>query len=283
MNKFKNQIKIGLWLMCLMCFALPSLAQNSLGCGTKIDPATYKNELQQNRDYKSAVLPNLNKQLSITAYLTINQQGDTIATEEAIIELIEDTNPYFEPIGLSYKVCEFVYLENYNFSAYNDAAEEDDDEMYKVFNRPNTINMYFVDSLIVDGATAGGVAFFPGGPDVVIIAQQSPQTVAHELGHFFSLYHTFEDMFGEELVNRNDCEDTGDLLCDTDADPYYEQIPFSEITCNLDIDTLDMNGEWFTAPLNNIMSYYESCRCIFTNEQYARMAEAYLTQRNYLW
>jgi len=61
-----------------------------------------------------------------------------------------------------------------------------------------------------------------------------PQTVPHELGHSLGLFHTFRQYEAQpstsnELITRTNtgsgscscnCLSTGDMICDTDADPY---------------------------------------------------------------
>ncbi|GAA4452733.1 M43 family zinc metalloprotease [Rurimicrobium arvi] len=91
-------------------------------------------------------------------------------------------------------------------------------------------NVYIVNK--IDGndlTTTGGVAgyaYFPGYPTVdgmVVVASQVKSgsvTVAHEFGHAFNLYHTFEGDGGTATCPVNtDCTADGDLVCDTE--PAY--------------------------------------------------------------
>ncbi|MEL6989287.1 MAG: M43 family zinc metalloprotease, partial [Bacteroidota bacterium] len=49
---------------------------------------------------------------------------------------------------------------------------------------------------------------------------KDPKTVAHEFGHFFGLYHTFEqNLFGKDEFEDEKCTIKGDLICDTPPDP----------------------------------------------------------------
>jgi phage-related protein len=105
------------------------------------------------------------------------------------------------------------------------------------------------------------------------------------MGHFFGLYHTFDQDFGVELVDGSNCETTGDLVCDTEADPTDEgdHLPYPD--CNYTGPYMtDANGDYYVPPTNNIMSYYSfDCICRFTPQQYNRMLEQYQQFRSYLW
>ena len=121
------------------------------------------------------------------------------------------------------------------------------------------------------------------------VGEISYKRIAHEMGHYFGLFHTYETAFGEELAGNMpvlDCEVTGDLICDTEADPYdpINLLPFDSMGCNLATSLMDANGEWYVPPTNNLMNDYpETCRCIFTTEQFNWMASVYLEERLYLW
>jgi hypothetical protein len=87
------------------------------------------------------------------------------------------------------------------------------------------------------------------------------------------------------LANGMNCETTGDLVCDTAADPDPEGNCDPDDKCNYTgTPVIDANGDWYVPPTDNYMSYYGSpCRCRFTPGQYNRMIQQYLTNRSYLW
>lgn len=87
------------------------------------------------------------------------------------------------------------------------------------------------------------------------------KVVIHEFGHFFGLYHTFEDyQFGKEKADGSNCNIAGDRLCDTPADPgniYEVHVNYSlcEMIGNIDPET----GLEYKPMLNNYMAYYRPC------------------------
>jgi Pregnancy-associated plasma protein-A len=86
------------------------------------------------------------------------------------------------------------------------------------------------------------------------------KVVTHEFGHFFGLYHTFEDKFGRESPNGSDCESTGDLLCDTPADPgaVYE-IYVNHSTCDMVNNYHEASDTYYKPLISNYMAYYKPC------------------------
>ena len=156
--------------------------------------------------------------------------------------------------------------------------------MLKLYYTPKVVNWYLVEKIEVPAAN--GYAFLPGGPDAVFLQKQAlkgKKTIPHEMGHFFGLAHTFENATGSELVNESNCGAAGDLICDTEADPY----PAGGVNaqCQYQGGAKDSNGDYYTPPVDNIMTYWSAanCSCRFTIGQYNWMLAEYLGKRNYLW
>lgn len=89
---------------------------------------------------------------------------------------------------------------------------------------------------------------------------REPRIVAHEFGHFFGLYHTFEQaLFGKDEFSNEDCYVVGDRLCDTPPDPgtvYEVHVNYSRC----EMVGLDGNdGNSYHPKIDNYMSYYKPC------------------------
>lgn len=228
------------------------------------------------------------KTLSITLWIAEDSLGSIGYNLTDLQEPMDFLNEIYEPIGIAFQFCDTIFMENFQF---NDFVSEDElDEMLAMYYRPNTINLYLTQN--VDHAPfgqVGGFAALPGGDDIIVMRKSTmvdqSQTLVHEMGHFFGLYHTFETEFGDEFVDGSNCEETGDLVCDTEADPNDEadNLPFPD--CNYDgFPEIDDNGDYYVPPTNNFMSYFSNdCRCRFTPQQYNRMLEQYQQIRFYLW
>lgn len=94
---------------------------------------------------------------------------------------------------------------------------------------------------------------------------------AHEMGHFWGLYHTFEEaQFGKDNFDPNRCGELGDGICDTPPDPgaIYE-VYVNYTTCELSNLTNDAGIE-YKPIIENYMSYYKPCylrEFSFTHQQ----------------
>ena len=111
----------------------------------------------------------------------------------------------------------------------------------------------------------GGYASAGGG---LVVSSLSTPLVAHEMGHYLSLLHTFQ---GTNCAN-NDCTTDGDLVCDTPPDRSIKSSPCSspENSCNTDT----ISGP-FTVDepdnISNFMDYGSPCPSVFTQGQANRM------------
>jgi len=147
-----------------------------------------------------------------------------------------------------------------------------------------------------------------GGPFDVI----SSSIMSHEMGHCLGLWHTHHGTVPEggvdcdnnelsdpdeccELVNGSNSASCGDYVKDTDADPLQWAsfgIPDPCVSLNLYTDanipcihpvsqnvTADINGDVYTPPTDNTMSYQQRLLCIngFTAGQGERMRQIIAT------
>jgi Pregnancy-associated plasma protein-A len=117
----------------------------------------------------------------------------------------------------------------------------------------------------------------PSGLIVVTEARQ-PETLAHEMGHYLGLCHTFEQVARFAVQNTSgvsDCERTGDGICDTPVDPGIPACFRTGFSCELECHA----GEHPDA--SNIMSYYIGCRRALTQEQLAEAARNLALRRGW--
>lgn len=233
-------------------------------------------------------LPCIDKKFSIIVHIVVDNTPDPGITQAQILENVDSLNKRFAPICVSFEVCEFRYINN---SYYNIMKNDNWNEMQVLYNEKNRINIYYVNDIQVPG---GGVCGFAGlgcitnvNSDGIVIKKlatcvsSNSKTLAHEMGHYFGLAHTFEGS-GTELVNGSNCTTAGDLICDTPSDPFVfgdDPANYVDGSCRFISMLTDANGQFYDPIVGNIMSYYPAtCACGFTHDQLMKMARVYLAQ-----
>lgn len=134
-----------------------------------------------------------------------------------------------------------------------------------------------------------GLAYYPSTGETAILMNNhcaghegNYSTLAHEVGHFLNLYHIHDTRFGRECPNGSNCDQAGDLLCDTPADPnLYTRVHNCEWVGNT-TPPVECSGE-YDPQIENIMSYApKDCTDYFTPLQIERMRVALLGFRSHL-
>jgi hypothetical protein len=242
------------------------------------DQNAYRQLLQQQIGAEQNVLTDYTIQLHI-----IRRDDGTGGVNVADVrnEIQNFVNPYFAAVNAIFIECgPELYHNSTEYYVLGNGGEDPDvagDAMAAAYNVANVVNVYFVDD--PDGAC--GWARFPWTlpADYIVIANgcaDNQSTLVHELGHYFSLYHTHETAFGAENVTRNnvdvcyDCDVDGDLFCDTPADPTLTGLVSGG--CSYTGSGTDACGVTYTPDPTLIMSYsVKACRTVFSASQKAKM------------
>ncbi|MEM6525779.1 MAG: T9SS type A sorting domain-containing protein [Bacteroidota bacterium] len=253
-------------------------------CGTEIDTA-HLNYLTSRKDRVFSRTSGIDDglvRIPIKIHVIRRDDASGGISLQTIQSALDITNDWFINANMEFFVYEDVnHIDNTIF--YNmDRSEED--QVANPNDVRNVINMYFAGSLSSGGNALCGYATFPGGKDRVFMANgctPNGTTLAHELGHYFNLYHPHETAFGRELVDGSNCENTGDILCSTPADPNLTGLV--DANCNYTGTATDSNGMTYAPLVNNIMAYSpDNCQDRMTKEQYERMRFTLENDRDYL-
>lgn len=238
-------------------------------------------------------LPCVDKEFSVVAHIFLDSLKQPNITEAQINSIYTKMNELFKPICISFKVCEFVYHPEFEYDDHTQKLEWA--ELQVLYNKPNRINVYYVNTIIEPRSACGfaglGSIANLNSNGIVIQKQGSccgitSKTHAHEFGHYFNLFHTFETSNGAEKVDGSNCSTAGDLVCDTPADPFVETDNvnfYVDPNCHFISMKKDANGDYYDPITSNIMSYYpDVCEGGFTHGQLMRMAKYYLANKG-MW
>ncbi|MEQ9147323.1 MAG: M43 family zinc metalloprotease, partial [Cytophagales bacterium] len=214
----------------------------------------------------------------------INKSDGTggIAIED-VVQGINFTNQWYADANMEFFIIGDVnYINNDDLF---DLKREKEGAVAVPNDMPKVINMYFSNTLTASGFNLCGYSSFPGGADRVFMANgctANGNTLAHELGHYFGLYHPHEVAFGAELVDGSNCTSAGDKLCSTPADPNLSG-NVNTSNCTYTGDSRDANGDIYLPMVENLMSYSpDECANAFTLEQYEKMRGVLEIDRSYL-
>lgn len=208
-----------------------------------------------------------------------NYNGQSYAS---VLQAIHEGNTYLAPSGISLALAGSpTYIDDsVMYNAYGIGIEFI--EFAQENDKPGYINFYTKNY----PGTSTAYSNYPGYANRQVYGSISGRVVAHEVGHYFYLFHTFGgSLFGqltEELVDGSNCSTTGDLVCDTPADPY-PKVAVDPADCQYNSTFADANGDAYLPLTDNIMSYYPiPCWESFTNGQVTRMQEVAVMDRAYL-
>lgn len=229
------------------------------------------------------VLPCINKTFSIIAHIVRDAAGEAGVMEASITNQVNVMNQYFDPICVTFEVCEFRYIDNFQYDSLEQFSEWQ--AMDIKYHENNRINMFFVTfaSPTVGFTALNGIQFLETGG--ICVVKSAVTAMSHEMGHYFGLYDTYESTVAE-LVDGSNCANAGDSICDTPADPYVSGDNVNNYLsgCRFISELKDANDEYYNPDVGNIMSPYPVlCWCGFTREQYVRMVDTYRSSNPKMW
>ncbi|HEY0580447.1 MAG TPA: M43 family zinc metalloprotease [Candidatus Nitrosocosmicus sp.] len=228
---------------------------------------------------------------TIPLVVHIVHNGDAIGSrtnpsDQKIIDLIDSTNKHFSDVGIHFMLaqrdeqCNSTtgidridgrILPDYNKYGinYNKGLGA---SIYDLMNLIKWDHYRYYNIWIVTSIDEGnylGFAYYPGDQyDGAVISNSAisaqSKVLAHELGHAFFLFHTFQGSSSSACSLNNDCTADGDMICDTDpeTEASYPREGINPCTNTVYSDNTE----------RNIMSY--SDEEIFTNDQKIRMQAA---------
>jgi hypothetical protein len=251
---------------------------------TLLKQATSSEKARRGANYEIYLKPKVIHSTQNTAAISTTQ----------VFELVNKLNQVFAEINIQF-IVEQNSVQHITDNDFYDLKTENDAQLRQKYDNNDAVNLYFTHTILrPDLSQLNGYTSLPNlssGSNAIILSyldNSFPQfsllkekIISHEFGHYFGLLHTYQDSNNEdwlkrELVTRGigaNCNNTGDLLCDTPADPFERASSIFALSCTekLPADLLDFNGEAYSPPLDNYMSYQDKCGFKFTPMQYQTM------------
>ena len=235
----------------------------------------------------------------VPIWVTIVRQNNGYSLHNDIFapkQIIGEVNSYFNS-GIHFYVCGVTYLNSDQYydlkrtSDVNGPSEVPGLEAAAHALNPIEYPKGYVDVFFLGSMTPGGAyANEPLGSyrGSILMTYFSGNTLAHELGHYFGLPHTFQGGVSVFFPNNPEfaqyvhpgglpvvlstgtfaCDETGDYICDTPGDPRLCSAPFPQcdfLGC-LPGFTHDPLGIAYAPDITLLMSYY-GCRNRFSDKQ----------------
>ncbi len=236
-------------------------------------------------------LPCIDKKFSVVVHVFRDSLGNLGVNELDIKKNMDVVNKYFSKICVSFEVCEFRIIDNFLYDPSTIGRYDYWKHVQQLYNVKNRINLYYVSSITGDesGMTEIGAICKTDSFGIRVDKKSvnSNRVLVHQMGHYFGLKHTFEDSRTKELADGSNSLITADEIEDTPADPYIPAdktllqtyINFdNKRKCEYIYNAMDSKGKYYAPLVGNIMSHYpEMCDCGFTDGQYLKMAETYMS------
>jgi len=205
----------------------------------------------------------------------IQEDSVEVEIEELVVrKAIENLNESFVETGFLFYLSrtdviisplKLEDLSTNSYELYNDFSDRYDD--------PDMISVYIFDhgeefcnlstTTISCGRTGGFSYILSARTNNVVMTRfdiSNIKVFAHEMGHFWGLYHTFEEMqFGKDDFKAENCDLLGDRICDTPPDPgTIFEVYANYATCEM-IHLKSDDGYEYKPLMENYMSYYKPC------------------------
>jgi PKD repeat protein len=278
--------KILLSLLVLYCSTnFNLLGQGACGFDPSSKEIAYIDNLMATKSPFSKTMSGVLVSIPVKFHLIRRSDGTGGMTQEQADNLLIQVNEFYECTNMSFKQSgELNYIDNDEYFDMNSANEEvlaGGNDVSKV------INLYFFNSLRSGSSPLCGYTRFPPSSDRVFLVYGcvlgGGTTLEHELGHYFTLFHTHGTTntgTTDELVNQSNCASAGDRLCDTPADPNLS----GQVTnCVYTGTAVDANGQLYQPDPRNVMSYApDNCGPYISTGQCDRARNGFENGRSYL-
>lgn len=309
MNKNYILLTVLTFMLCQISYAQKHV------CGTHMS-ADAIHALKQNKaNAAESSARNAIRYIPVTFHMVADNNGEKRVNYSAVLNQLCKMNKDYANLEMIFYLSDqgFNFIDNLGiFTNPNTASNID-----KIVDNKDddAMNIFITQNADTGNSGAGGttLGFYTFTNDYVICRKNelvdTSSTISHEVGHFFSLNHPhagWEDVpwsvedYGStvtitsigssqtggqqipvELMDKSNCEISGDLVCDTPPDYNFG---FTSPGCQFVYEVYDSNSEQIFPQANNYMGYFNNCtKYEFSQEQGEIMAADFdSARRTYL-
>lgn len=279
----KNFIRFGFGLLFIF-WGFDGVGQSSTPkeCGTREPTKEEMVEIiKQEKSFKQSLGTTNNLVGAITVYIkfhnVLNFNGTGRNISSSISNILYYLNQKYASVNITFAQSggiDYIYGDGYYDFYYGCSNVYDEDALRNGRDVTNAVNIYFVGTIKGSDCTPsinGFVSDFPSqynpkSSNAIFIRTEGTdwnstiiqETIPHEMGHYFNLFHTHQS--------------GGDEVSDTPYDP-------ADKSC---VSNCIWNCTYYNPDVRNLMSYYHGCRNRFTYGQYNRMEDYGKTYRTNL-
>ncbi len=305
----------------LVPFAAFSQESQHPGCGNAQDQSDLLPRLRENKIVMEAMRAAAQdrgeiKYVPIHFHLVGDASGNGKHKEFKVLEQLCALNAAYVPVGIQFYLSPHPTNGLFDKSINNDNVYNTQSNalLMNLRRHSNAVNVYVVQEPVSGNNQPGIVlAYYSPQHDWIVSRKtetngnQPNQTLPHEMGHFFSLPHTFYGWESKsfdasypgwpiapvlapsgggvttERQNATNCTTSADEICDTPPDYGFGFIASS--CANYNGGAQDPLGDLVDPMENNYMSYFSNCNggYAFTADQIGLMnADLMSNYRNYL-
>lgn len=289
--------RIGLFGI-LAVFPLLLLAQHPVPkCLTPPGISPWLAHFQQHPEKYPTLRSTTGWMVPVTTHITLGQDGERAIPVAQMLDAFCQLNQDFKPTGIQFYIDQIRYIDRADY--YDHTRIEQAIDMMTTENLPGTVNVYFVNTAVVEDACGYNLVDQNRESLGMTLAgsctRGSNSNWAHEMGHYFSLPHTFNGWEGilhdyrlpaPEFVNnvpveradQSNCAVSGDGFCDTPPD-YLNGRWYCAEDGNSSFIQRDPENRAFRSDGSMIMSYaFDGCADRFSPRQIMAM-QNYLVSR----
>jgi hypothetical protein len=269
-------------LISVLSFVMVSAADRG-GCGTPL-PSDYQHSStyaeRMNYIAQSSSRGTI-RWVGVQYHIVTKDDGSLGGSVKDILDNHCELNAVYNQFNIGFYITGIDTIKNTTLWTYQTSLGYG---AFRDYNVANVANVY------VNGNLPGlcGFATFPSGTSNrqggVFLNKAcvgaGDKTLAHELGHYFNLMHTFETANGVEFVDGSNCATAGDGFCDTPAD-FLD----ARTACPYTGTQTDPHGDLYSTVIDEslLMSYFDdNCVTRFSNEEQAEMNSTLGSRRAYL-